>query len=55
MYKYTFESICNFRIDVNGILKVSVEDLDMGKEQSIIIIDNERMYDGKIKWTICDA
>ncbi len=44
-----------FDIDTNGILKVSAKDLDTGKEQSIIITDNERMSDAEIQQAICDA
>jgi len=44
-----------FDIDVNGILKVSAKDLDTGKEQSIIITDNERMSDAEIQQAIRDA
>lgn len=44
-----------FDIDVNGILKVSAKDLDTGKEQSIIITDNERMSDEEIEQAIHDA
>lgn len=44
-----------FDIDVNGILKVSAKDLDTGKEQSIVITDNERMTDAEIDQAIRDA
>ncbi len=44
-----------FDIDVNGILKVSAKDLDTGKEQYIIITDNERMSDAEIEQAIRDA
>jgi len=44
-----------FDIDTNGILKVSAKDLDTGKEQSIIITDNERMSDAEIEQAIRDA
>ncbi len=44
-----------FDIDANGILKVSAKDLDSGKEQSIIITDNERMSDEEIEQAIRDA
>ena len=44
-----------FDIDVNGILKVSAKDLDTGKEQSIVITDNERMSDEEIERAIREA
>lgn len=44
-----------FDIDVNGILKVSAKDLDTGKEQSIVITDNQRMSDAEIEQAIRDA
>lgn len=44
-----------FDIDTNGILKVSAKDLDTGKEQSITIMDNERMSDAEIEQAIRDA
>jgi molecular chaperone DnaK len=44
-----------FDIDANGILKVSAKDLDTGKEQSIVITDNERMSDAEIELAIRDA
>ena len=44
-----------FDIDVNGILKVSAKDLDTGKEQSIVITDNERMSEADIEQAIRDA
>jgi len=44
-----------FDIDTNGILKVSAKDLDTGKEQSITIMDNERMSDEEIQRAIRDA
>jgi molecular chaperone DnaK len=44
-----------FDIDVNGILTVSAKDLDTGKEQSIVITDNERMSEAEIEQAIRDA
>lgn len=44
-----------FDIDANGILKVSAKDLGTGKEQSIIITDNDRMSDAEIEDAIRDA
>lgn len=44
-----------FDIDANGILKVSAKDLDTGREQSIIITDNQRMSDAEIEQAIRDA
>jgi len=44
-----------FDIDTNGILKVSAKDLGTGKEQSIIITDNQRMSDEEIEQAIRDA
>ena len=44
-----------FDIDVNGILKVSAKDLDTGREQSITIMDNQRMSDEEIQRAIRDA
>lgn len=44
-----------FDIDANGILKLSAKDLDAGKEQSIVITDNERMSDEEIEQAIRDA
>lgn len=44
-----------FDIDVNGILRVSAKDLDTGKEQTIIITENERMSDAEIEQAIHDA
>lgn len=44
-----------FDIDANGILKVSAKDLDTGKEQSIVITENDRMSDAEIEAAIRDA
>ena len=44
-----------FDIDTNGILKVSANDLDTGREQAIIITDNERMSDAEIQQAIREA
>ena len=44
-----------FDIDANGILTVSAKDLDTGKQQSIVIDDNERMSDSEIQQAMRDA
>ena len=44
-----------FDIDVNGILKVSAQDLDTGKAQSITITADDRMSDMEIQQAIHDA
>ena len=44
-----------FDIDVNGILKVSAQDLGTGKAQSITITANEKMSDAEIEQAIRDA
>ncbi len=44
-----------FDIDANGILTVSAQDLDTGKQQSITITDTERMSDDEIEAAIRDA
>lgn len=44
-----------FDIDVNGILKVSAQDMDTGKEQSITITADDRMSDMEIQQAMQDA
>ncbi len=44
-----------FDIDANGILKVSAQDMDTGKEQSITITADDRMSDMEIQQAIQDA
>lgn len=44
-----------FDIDANGILKVSAQDMDTGKEQSITITADDRMSDMEIQQAMQDA
>lgn len=44
-----------FDIDANGILKVSAQDMDTGKEQSITITADDRMTDMEIQQAMQDA
>ncbi len=44
-----------FDIDANGILKVSAQDMDTGKEQSITITADDRMSDIEIQQAMQDA
>ena len=44
-----------FDIDTNGILRVSAKDLGTGKEQSIVIDNDERMSESEIEAAIRDA
>lgn len=44
-----------FDLDTNGILKVSAQDMDTMKEQSIVITANEKMSDEEIEAAIKDA
>lgn len=44
-----------FDIDANGILKVSAKDLDTGREQSVVITENDRMSEDEINQAIRDA
>lgn len=44
-----------FDIDANGILTVSARDMDSGKEQSIVIMANERMSEAEIQKAMFDA
>ena len=44
-----------FDIDTNGILRVSAKDLGTGKEQSIVIDNDERMSEDEIEAAIRDA